>query len=118
MPITLGSKQGVATNTGTIPSRARARGQMPKMKAPKLKKAVVSDMPSDRIAGKGRDPATGRFLPGHRFWETRTSSGPKPRFTEADALWRACVEYFEWVDDNPLFEDQLVTFQGKVTHVP
>lgn len=28
------------------------------------------------------------------------------------------MDYFEWVDDNPLWEDKLVTFQGDATHEP
>lgn len=64
-----------------------------------------------------RDKA-GRFLPGNRFWEARSSAGPKPIFSNPDDLWVACVEYFNWVADNPLYADQLVTFQGMATHEP
>ncbi|WP_425070657.1 terminase small subunit [Sagittula sp. S175] len=65
-----------------------------------------------------RDEATGRFLPGNRFWEARSSAGPKPKFDNGDALWSACLEYFAWCHDNPLYEDKLVTFQGMATHEP
>lgn len=65
----------------------------------------------------GKD-AKGRFLPGNRFWEQRSSAGPKPRFTDPETLWSCCCEYFEWVEDSPLFEDKLVTFQGSATHEP
>jgi hypothetical protein len=61
---------------------------------------------------------SGRFLPGNRFWEARSSHGAKPKFATADALWSACCEYFEWVEANPLYEDRLVTFQGSATHEP
>ena len=44
----------------------------------------------------GKDPDTGRFLPGNRFWEIRSSAGPKPKFEKADDLWAARVEYFNW----------------------
>lgn len=67
---------------------------------------------------EGKDEATGRFLPGNRFWEVRSSHGAKPKFDNPDDLWSACVEYFEWVADNPLYEDRLVTFQGSATHEP
>jgi hypothetical protein len=69
-------------------------------------------------ASDNRDAETGRFLPGNRFWAARSTFGPKPMFTSGDDLWTACVEYFEWVDANPLYSDQLVTFQGKATHEP
>lgn len=64
-----------------------------------------------------RDDA-GRFLPGNRFWEARSSAGPKPKFADPESLWGACVEYFAWVEDNPLHEDKLVIFQGVATHEP
>ena len=66
----------------------------------------------------GKDPASGRFLPGNRFWEARSSHGRNPKFEFADQLWSACIEYFEWVEENPLYEDKLVTFQGAATHEP
>lgn len=52
---------------------------------------------------------------GNRFWEARSSHGRKPLFDSPDALWDACVEYFEWVDDNPLKASELVKFQGQAT---
>lgn len=73
---------------------------------------------SPETDGSGKDAATGRFLPGNRFWLARSSHGPKPKFSNPDDLWAACCEYFEWVDANPLHEDKLVTFQGAATHEP
>lgn len=66
----------------------------------------------------GKDGETGRFLPGNRFWEARSSHGAKPKFKKPEDLWSACCEYFAWVEENPLFEDRLVTFQGAATHEP
>lgn len=65
-----------------------------------------------------RDESTGLFMPGNRFWEARSSHGRNPLFTDPDALWDACCEYFVWNAENPLYEDNLVTFQGSATHVP
>lgn len=66
-----------------------------------------------------RDEA-GRFLPGNRFWEARSSAGPKPIFADGDALWAACVEYFQWVEQNPLHEAKAFAYEGvvKVQAVP
>lgn len=61
-----------------------------------------------------RDEA-GRFAPGNRFWEARSSHGAKPKFSNPDDLWAACVEYFEWNEDNPLQETKGFAFQGVVT---
>lgn len=61
-----------------------------------------------------RDEA-GRFLPGNRIWETRSSAGPKPIFSNGDDLWAACVEYFGWCTDNPLNEAKAFSYEGVVT---
>lgn len=52
---------------------------------------------------------------GNRFWEARSSHGRKPLFETPEILWDACVEYFGWVEENPLYEAQAFAYQGKVT---
>lgn len=52
---------------------------------------------------------------GNRFWMQRSSHGRKPIFPDPEALWAACVEYFEWAEDNPLKEGQAFAYQGAVT---
>ena len=66
-------------------------------------------MPEDR------DPDTGHFRKGNRVWLARSSHGAKPKFSNPDDLWAACTEYFEWVEDNPLWEAKAFAFQGLVT---
>lgn len=63
---------------------------------------------------EGKDDA-GRFLPGNKFWEARSSHGRKPIFETAEDLHSACHEYFEWVEANPLFEAKAFAHQGSVT---
>jgi hypothetical protein len=75
-----------------------------------------STNPAD--AGRDRNAATGRFLPGNRAWEARCPAGPAPKFADGEALRKACVEYFEWVDEHPLYEMRLVTYGGRATQVP
>jgi hypothetical protein len=73
---------------------------MPKP-TPKTKKArSVVDMP----APKGND-----------FWKVRSTHGRKPIFAVPDDLWAAAVEYFEWVEANPLYEAKPFAYQGDVT---
>lgn len=55
---------------------------------------------------------------GNKFWKARTKHGRDKIFASAEALREACIEYFEWVEANPLWEDKLVTFQGSATHEP
>ena len=66
----------------------------------------------------GKDEATGRFLPGNRFWEVRSSHGARPKFANADDLWAACCEYFEWTESNPLHEAKAFAYEGVVTVEP
>lgn len=58
---------------------------------------------------------TGRFLPGNRIWEL-SSPGPgrRPTFADAEELWAAAVEYFEWVEANPLKEAKAFAYEGRV----
>jgi hypothetical protein len=51
---------------------------------------------------------------GNQFWKARSSHGRNPIFPDADTLWAACVEYFEWVEANPLKEAQAFAYQGTV----
>lgn len=55
---------------------------------------------------------------GNRFWELRSSHGRNPIFSAPDDLWAAACEYFEWVEENPLWEDKVTSFQGVNTHEP
>ena len=50
---------------------------------------------------------------GNKFWEARSRHGRKPKWDDLDQLWEACVEYFEWVEDNPLKASELVKYKGK-----
>lgn len=52
---------------------------------------------------------------GNQFWKARSSHGRKPTFPSPDALWEACQEYFQWVEDNPLWEARPFAYQGEVT---
>ena len=51
---------------------------------------------------------------GNRFWEMRSSHGRNPIFKDDKQLWDACVQYFEWVEENPLQEEKAFSFQGSV----
>jgi hypothetical protein len=67
---------------------------------------------------RDRNAATGRFLPGNSAWEARRPAGPAPKFADAESLWEACVQYFDWVNEHPLYAVQLVTYKGRTTQVP
>lgn len=52
---------------------------------------------------------------GNKFWEARSSHGRSPLFAAPEDLWTACIEYFDWVEANPLYEAKAFAFQGIVT---
>lgn len=52
---------------------------------------------------------------GNQFWKARAKHGRDKLFASADALWEACCEYFEWVEENPLWESKLFSYQGEIT---
>lgn len=51
---------------------------------------------------------------GNQFWKARSSHGRNPKFKSADDLWKACEEYFEWIEDNPLWEIKPFSYQGEI----
>ncbi len=51
---------------------------------------------------------------GNKFWTARSSHGRNPIFATPDDLWAACVEYFDWVEANPLYEAKPFAYQGDV----
>lgn len=54
---------------------------------------------------------------GNRFWEARSSHGANPKFAHSSDLWDACLEYFAWVEKNPLKESKLAQKKGEPTVV-
>lgn len=52
---------------------------------------------------------------GNQFWKARTKHGRDRLFADHHALWEACCEYFQWVEDNPLYESETVKFQGSAS---
>jgi len=50
---------------------------------------------------------------GNRFWMVRSSNGRNPIFDDSEKLWESCIEYFDWVEDNPLHEEKTAQFQGE-----
>ena len=49
---------------------------------------------------------------GNQFWKARSSHGRKPTFSSPEVLWDAALEYFDWVEANPLWEYKSYQYQG------
>ena len=52
------------------------------------------------------------FKFGNNAWQARSSHGRNPIFETPEILEKACYEYFQWVQDNPLIAAETVKFQG------
>jgi len=50
-----------------------------------------------------------------RFWNVQSSFGSQPNFNNANDLWVAAQEYFEWAEDHPLCLEKGFSYQGKVS---
>ncbi len=51
---------------------------------------------------------------GNSFWMARSSHGRNPIFKNKEDLWDACIQYFIWVEENPLISEKLFSFNGLV----
>ena len=51
---------------------------------------------------------------GNKFWKDRAKSGRNKMFSSPDDLWDSAVNYFEWIEDNPLLKEKLFSYQRKV----
>ncbi len=55
---------------------------------------------------------------GNQFWKARASCGREMLFDSPESLWAAACEYFQWVEENPLYEDKVSFYQGVPSHDP
>ena len=51
----------------------------------------------------------------NEFWKLRSKHGRDKLFATPKLLWEAACEYFQWVEDNPLYKSEAFAYQGIVT---
>ena len=54
----------------------------------------------------------------NKFWKARSSHGRKPIYDNSEDLLDACYQYFNWNNDNPLFEMKPFNVGGEVIQEP
>lgn len=60
----------------------------------------------------------GRFRAKNMLWTTRKKHGRNSKFPSAIKLQSECYKYFEWVEDNPYYEDTIAgTYKNEVVMV-
>lgn len=52
---------------------------------------------------------------GNKFWKLRSKHGRDKLFATPDLMWEAACEYFEWCENNPLYETKAFAFKGIIT---
>lgn len=60
---------------------------------------------------------------GNQFWKQRSKHGRDKIFSTPESLFEAACEYFEWCDENPLYEDTVEKLKengtgDKIHHEP
>lgn len=51
---------------------------------------------------------------GNSFWRQCKLPGAPRTYSTPEELWIKCCEYFEWVEENPLYDRKAFSFQGEV----
>lgn len=91
----------------TVPRKTKKKASKKKTVRKKRAKKKSGKVATKKSTGKAGAP------PGNQFWKARSSHGRKPIFEKPEQLLEACCEYFQWVEENPLFESKLTTYKGK-----
>lgn len=50
---------------------------------------------------------------GNQSWRARSTHGKSPKFRTGEDLWSACIEYFDWIEDNPIGKG--IVYQGELS---
>lgn len=50
----------------------------------------------------------------NQYWQFRNKHGRNYKYNP-DGLWNEAIEYFNWVEENPLIETKLFAYKGSIT---
>lgn len=93
-------------------------GKEKKAEKTKVEPKSETVKPENSTMPEGKDPTTGRFVKGNRWWEARSKHGRDMIIENPEAMKEACLEYFVWVEENPLWENKVAQFQGAPVDMP
>lgn len=57
------------------------------------------------------------MIPGNQLWKKRKTHGKPKKFKTPESLWKAACKYFVWCEENPIWEQVLVTNRGSYRRV-
>lgn len=55
---------------------------------------------------------------GNKFWELRSKHGRDKLFKTPELMWEAACEYFAYIQDNPLEQEEIVKYKDYYEKVP
>lgn len=97
------SKKKVVRKKSTSKKKAKKKGARKKAKKRTGKKTAKKKITKT-------NKYVGHF--GNQFWKARSHHGRKPLWEDPQVLREACLEYIQWVQDNPL--EEAMSYQGKL----
>lgn len=50
---------------------------------------------------------------GNNYWQFRNKHGRDYKY-QPEQLWNEFIEYSKWIEDNPLWEEKLFSYQGEI----
>ena len=65
----------------------------------------------DELEEDQYNPASLAWRIRSKAWLKRGMDGPKFKYEDPQELWDACCEYFEWIENAPLWEAKLVKYK-------
>lgn len=113
------TKAGAATKSKAPAQAVKTKAKSKIEKAKTRAKAAPRPRPKKgelRAGYKDGKPVGFKFPEGNRFWECRAKHGRSGIWATPEDLMADCVTYFEWLELNPILEEQGFAFQGVVTH--
>jgi len=84
-----------------------------KKKATKKKAVSKKKQSKKKTKKKQSSKKKGGAPKGNQFWKDAEYPGRKLIFKTPKELWESCIKYFEWVENNPLEEQKIFSYQGK-----
>ena len=101
------------TNKKPKPAAKKAPAKKAPVKKPVAKKRTPAAKPKKPVARAPAKPGDARI--GNQFWKARAKHGRRKIFGCPKLLWDCCVQYFQWVEDNPLLEEKVFHTDGRIT---
>lgn len=59
------------------------------------------------MGNEEKEPDKYDYLKGNRYYLLRSKDGRDKKYPTPEDLWKACCDYFQWIEDNPMNEEKI-----------